>query len=81
MVNEHFLCPYHLYLLVVRSMSSARREGEGVTGATPLFCASLGAPPPFQLTLRVSSASLPRGVAPVSIIPAGRLGFRRADPT
>ena len=57
--------PYHTYLLVVRSIDtrlfSAGREGEGVTGATPLFCGSCGARHPFQCAFRVSVAALPGG--------------------
>ena len=57
--------PYHPYLLVVRSIDtpllSVGLEGEGVTGATPFFCASCGARHPSQLTLRVSVAALPGG--------------------
>ena len=60
-----FYFPYHPYLLVVRSIDtpgfSVGREGEGVTGATPLFCGSCGARHPFQLTLRVSVATHPGG--------------------
>ena len=61
----HFYAPYHLCFLVVSSMHnpmlSVGRKGEGVTGATPLFCASCGARHPFQLTLRVAVAALPGG--------------------
>ena len=61
----HFYVPYHPWLLVVSSIHppllSVGREGEGVTGATPLFCASCGARHPFQCALRVSVAALPGG--------------------
>ena len=61
----HFYAPYHSCFLVVSSMHnpllSVGSEGEGVTGATPLFCGSCGARHPSQCALGVSVAALPGG--------------------
>ena len=79
----HFYVPYHLCFLVVSSMHtpllSVGREGEGVTGATPLFCASCGARHPFQLTLRVSVAALPGGGRSRHNNPCGKARIPEAD--
>ena len=78
-----FYFPYHPYLLVVRSIDtpgfSVGRKGEGVTGATPLFCASCGARHPFQLTLRVSVAALPGGGRSRLNNPCGKARIPEAD--
>ena len=58
---------------------SVGREGEGVTGATPLFCASCGARHPFQLTLRVSVAALPGGGRSRHNNPCGKARIPEAD--
>ena len=56
--------PYHPYLPVFRSidtpMLSVGREGEGVTGATPLFCASCGDATPFSIDIAGVGRRSPR---------------------
>ena len=78
-----FLCPYHSCFLVVRSIDtplfSVGRECEGVTGATPLFCASCGVRHPFQLTLRVSVAALPGGGRSRHNNPCGKARIPEAE--
>ena len=79
----HFYAPYHPCFLVVSSMHkpllSAGRKGEGVTGATPLFCGSCGARHPFQLTLRVSVAALPGGGRSRHNNPCGKARIPEAE--
>ena len=79
----HFYVPYHLCFLVVSSIHppllSVGSEGEGVTGATPLFCGSCGARHPFQLTLRVSRAALPGGGRSRLNNPCGKARIPEAD--
>ena len=73
------IIPIYLWLGQLTPLLSVGREGEGVTGATPLFCASCGARHPFQLTLRVSVAALPGGGRSRHNNPCGKARIPEAD--
>ena len=79
-----FSVSYPLYSLVVRPLRNPRLraepEGGGVAGATPPFAHSTRHRTPVALRITRGRCLPPyEGVAPATIIPAGRLGFRRVE--
>ena len=77
-----FYASYPLYSLVVRPLRDpklrAEPEGGQVAGATPPFAHSTRHRTPVALRItRVRCLPPYGGVAPATMIPAGRLGFRR----
>ena len=79
-----FSVPYPLYSLVVRPLRTPRLraepEGGKMAGATPPFAHSTRLRTPVALRItRVRCLPPYGGVAPAIVIPAGRLGLRRAE--
>ena len=80
-----FYVPYPSSLLVVKpfsgSTSRAAPERGEMAGAPPPYFGSGAVPGPRAIYQRGGRSSTPRGeAAPATVIPAGRLGFRRHDP-
>ena len=73
-------CPY-LWLSIFRPhVQSSTREGRN-GGSGPPYFGSGAVPDPRAIYQRGGRSSTPRGeAAPATVIPAGRLGFRRNDP-
>ena len=79
-----FSISYPPYSLVVRPLRNPRLraepEGGQVAGATPPFAHSTRHRTPVALRITRGRCLPPyAGVAPATIIPAGRLGFRRVE--